>query len=179
MREVDWIGGGVAALGPLCTAVGLNAELEIEAPSGVSLWSGSYAAVAFWPTNEAHFTDHAERAEAWFADYLFGEERRRNARVVDGYLLLAFDRPVTKAIQSAVRAVELSTQICRKHAVWPEDDGAWRRLDAVTVLGLPDGVTSATGEPNWPDLDTESRALWSRIQKSGPKRAAEAEDRRT
>ncbi|HUO21158.1 MAG TPA: hypothetical protein VMU59_01420 [Caulobacteraceae bacterium] len=178
MTKADWIARGVEALGPLCTAVGLSAELDVEAPDGVSLWSGSYAAVAFWPTSETQFTAEAGRAEAWFADYLFGEERRRNARVVDGYLLLAFDRPVTEAIQSAVRTVELSTQICRKHAVWPEEDGIWRRLDAVTVLGLPDGVTSASGEPTWPVLDAEAAALWSRIQKSGPKRAAEAEDRR-
>jgi hypothetical protein len=178
MTEADWIADGVAALGPLCTAVGLSAELDIEAPDGVSLWSGSYAAVAVWPTSEADFTAQAGRAEAWFADYLFGEERRRNARVVDGYLLLAFDRPVTDALRGAVRTVELSTQICRKHAVWPEGDGVWRPLDAVTVLGLPEGVTSASGEPAWPVLDAEASALWTRIQRSGPKRAAEAEDRR-
>jgi hypothetical protein len=177
MTEADWIAEGVAALGPLCTAVGLSAELDAKTPDGVSLWSGSYAAVAFWPTSEAHFAAEAGQAEAWFADYLYGEERRRNARVVDGYLLLAFDRPVTDALLSAVRTVELSTQICRKHAVWPEEDGLWRRLDAVTVLGLPKGDTSGPAEPAWPKLDVEASALWTRIQKFGPKRAAEAEDR--
>jgi hypothetical protein len=178
MTEEDWIKNAVAALAPRCTAVGLSSELDIEAPDGVSLWSGSYAAVAFWPTSETQFTAQAGRAEAWFADYLFGEERRRNARVVDGYLLLALDRPVKDSLRDAVRTVELSTQICRKHAVWPEEDGVWRRFDAVTVLGLPEGVTSASGEPAWPVLDAEANALWTRIQKSGPKRAAEAEDRR-
>lgn len=178
MSDADWISAGVSALGPLCTAVGLSAELDIATPGGVSLWSGSYAAVAFWPTNEAQFTAHVGEAEAWFADYLYGQERRRNARVVDGYLLLAFDRQVTEALRGAVRTMELSTQICRKHAVWPEAGGVWRRLDAVTVLGLPSGVTSASGEPAWPVLDAEANALWNRIQRSGPKRAAEAEDRR-
>ncbi|MBZ9765515.1 hypothetical protein LB526_01905 [Mesorhizobium sp. CA6] len=178
MIEEDWIKNAVGALAPRCTAVGLSAELDIETPDGVSLWSGSYAAVAFWPISEAQFTAQAGRAEAWFADYLFGEERRRNARVVDGYLLLALDRPVEDTLLDAVRAVELSTQICRKHAVWPENDGVWRRFDAVTVLGLPEGVTSASGEPTWPVLDADANSLWTRIQKSGPKRAAEAEDRR-
>lgn len=178
MTDADWISDAVAALDPLCTAVGLSGEFDIKAPDGVLLWSGTYAAVAFWPTSEAQFTAQAGQAEAWFADYLFGEERNRNTRVVDGYLLLALDRPVTDALRDTVRTVELSTSICRKHAVWPEEDGVWRRFDAVTVLGLPKGVTSASGEPAWPVLDAEASALWTRIQRSGPKRAAEAEDRR-
>ncbi|MQB09393.1 hypothetical protein DXT96_05890 [Agrobacterium sp. ICMP 6402] len=176
MMEKDWISNGVSTLEQLCTAVGLAIEGDLEAPAGVTLWSSAYAAVAFWPMCEDQLVIDASKAEAWFADYLFGEERRRNARVVDGYLLLAFAQPVTEALLGAVRSVELSTQICRKHAVWPETNGEWRRLDAVTVLGLPKAVTSASGEPAWPVLDSEAASLWARIQTSGPKRAAEAEE---
>lgn len=176
MTDADWIGGGVKAIGPLCEAVGLAVEPDVEAPDGVTLWSGAYAAVAFWPTCEDQFVVQAGQAEAWFADYLYGAERRRNARVVDGYLLLAFAQPVAEALNSVVRSVELSTQICRKHAVWPDAGGAWPRLDAVTVLGLPTGVTAASSEPAWPALDAKATSLWARIQQFGPKRVAEAED---
>ena len=177
MTVEDWIDGGVAALDPLCVSVGLPFDVDLDAPKGVALWSGSYAAVLLWPVIEDQLAANAVEAEAWFADYLFGEERRRNARVVDGYLLLALSQPVSAALAGAVRSIELSTQICRKHAVWPDADGEWRRLDAVTVLGLPKAVTSASGEPAWPTLDAEAAALWSNIQRSGAKRAAEAEGR--
>lgn len=178
MTETSWIEVGASTLSPLCAAVGLNADPDVGAPPGVSLWCSGYAAVAFWPVALEAFAANAGEAETWFADYLYGQERRRNARVVDGYLLLAFEKPVPETHYGAIRAVELSTEVCRKHAVWPEDDGAWCRFDAVTVLGLPKALTSTSGEPKWPTLEGEAAALWARIQKSGPKRVADLEGRR-
>ncbi|WP_293678305.1 hypothetical protein [uncultured Phenylobacterium sp.] len=119
-----------------------------------------------------------DAGEAWLAEYLSEEEHRRGARVVDGYLLVALPTAATEDCASLVRAIELSTQVCRKHVIWPDEAGDWRRFDQVTVLGLPAGVTSASGEPAWPSLTGQAAALWSSIQRLGPVRAAVTEEGR-
>ena len=137
----------------------------------------SMRAVLFWPGEAERLGDVTTAAEAWLAEYLSNEEDRRGARVVDGYLLVALPCAVEEEHASLVRGIELSTQVCRKHVIWPDDSGRWRRLDGVTVLGLPAGVTSASGEPTWPSLTGEAATLWSSIQKLGPLRAAQAKKR--
>lgn len=173
-----WTDACKAALGPLCEAVDLRPEDRPELiPEGSAVWLGRYAIVVLWPTEAGKLTGDATLAEAWFADFLDAEEVRRNARVVDGYLLLALHEKTDEGQASEVRSVELSTRICRKHVVWPEADGQWLRFDGVTVLGLPPGVTSTSGEPEWPALAADARPLWTEIQK-GAAKAAQAEARR-
>lgn len=174
----DWNARGSATLDLLCRAVQLNpAPTAAGAPDEARLWTGRYAAVLCWPASEENLGSVATTAEGWFADFLLREEKRTVERVVDGYLLIALPKEPSKEATANVSRIELSTQICRKHIVWPEEDGEWLRFDGVTVLGLPEGETSAEGEPTWPRFSPEQEALWAEIQKS-PARAAQAEARR-
>lgn len=179
MTEPIWSEAAATALGPLCEAVGLQACSETRgATAGARLWSGRYAAVLFWPAAPDQLSVDVGLAEAWFADFLSSEEALRGARVLDGYLLLGLPAKIDDAGVALVREIELSTRICRKHVIWPEETGEWRRFDAVTVLGLPPGVTSAQGEPAWPTQDAEGSALWAEIQEHGASQAAQLEARR-
>lgn len=176
MTGVSWEDDGVAALDPLCRAVGLApVEIATTSPVGARLWTADYAALLFWVGTADSLRDATVAGEAWLAEYLAKEEQCRGARVVDGYLLVALPQPAKDDDAALVRAIELSTQICRKHVIWPEDNGAWLRIDEVTVLGLPPGVTSASGEPAWPSLTAEAASLWAAIQRLGAVRAAAAE----
>lgn len=176
MTEEIWTERGAEALGPLCEAVGLKPYSDtLGTPAGTALWSGRYAAVLLWPTAQGRLSEDANTAEAWFADFLSSEEALRGARVLDGYLLLGLSKKIDDAKAGLVRSIELSTQICRKQVMWPDEAGEWRRFDAVTVLGLPAGVTSAAGEPVWPTLAAEPSSLWTEIQRVGAARAAQLE----
>ncbi|PZQ65135.1 MAG: hypothetical protein DI570_02650 [Phenylobacterium zucineum] len=179
MTEPTWSEVAVTALGPLCEAVGLQARSETRgATADARLWSGRYAAVLFWPSAGDQLSEDVGVAEAWFADFLASEEALRGARVLDGYLLLGLSAKVDDAGVALVREIELSTRICRKQVMWPEETGEWRRFDAVTVLGLPPGVTSAEGEPAWPKHGAAASALWAEIQEHGAPQAAQLEARR-
>ena len=145
----------------------------------MSWWSGRYAAVVLWPvpSNEMGvLRAEALRAEGWFAEALAAEEANRDGRVLDGYLILALPSAPSDQVQAEVWHLELSSQVCRKHVVWPSGDArqSWLRLDSVTVLALPEGVTAVSGEPRWPTMEPEAEALWRDIERLGPAAAAEA-----
>ncbi len=75
-----------------------------------------------------------------------------------------------------VQTLELSTQVCRKHVIWPDDyDTGWRGLAAVGELGFPQEPARVRSQAR-PVLDEEAEALWRRIAEHGHGAVA-AEDR--
>lgn len=163
-----------------CAQVDLARIDAAEVPCGASLWSGDYACVVLWPvpaTDEAGFDVALRTGETWLADYLSGAESRRGARVIDGYLLLQLPGSPEETLLPRIREAELSFNVCRKHVVWAYagDPKQPPRLDSVTVLAVPEGITAASGEAHWPPLNPELTTLWDRIQNDGPAAAAQAE----
>ena len=163
-----------------CSQVDLVKVDGPSLPDKVNLWSGDYAAVLLWPvpSQDGGAFDLALRdGETWFADYLSSAESQRRARVIDGYLLLQLRASPDDALLPQIREAELSFKVCRKHVVWPYagDLKEPPRLDAVTVLAVPEGITAASGEVRWPTLDQNLTYLWDRIQVAGPAAAAQAE----
>jgi hypothetical protein len=176
----------IAALDEACGRVALRrlnaSELETPPPVAMSVWLGTYAAVVLCPviSDSAEGLRRAEaEAEAWIAELLDKYESAGHRRVIDGYLVLAVPNEPANSVADEVRRIELSSQVCRKHVIWPAsstdsegDRGSgWRRLDAVTAIALPQGVTAATG-PVWPELTEKAGALWQKISEFGPVAAA-------
>lgn len=163
-----------------CSQVDLARVAATSLPDGINLWSGDYASVLLWPVpsdDGAAFDVALRNGETWFADYLSGAENQRGARVIDGYLLLHLPASPDDTLLPRIREAELSFKVCRKHVVWPYagDLREPPRLDAVTVLAVPEGVTAASGEVRWPTLDQGLIGLWDRIQDAGPAAVAQAE----
>lgn len=163
-----------------CCQVDLARVDGASLPEGINLWSGDYASVLLWPVlsdDGAAFDLALRDGESWFADYLNGAESQRGARVIDGYLLLQLPASPENTLLPRIREAELSFKVCRKHVVWPYAGDLTEppRLDAVTVLAVPKGVTAASGEVRWPVLDQELTSLWDRIQDVGPAAVAKAE----
>jgi hypothetical protein len=164
-----------AQLDGLCCKVGLRfteglpeSKSGIVAPRGTALWSSSYAYLLLWPlasTEPSAIRHGASEAEGWFDEVLERLEASSLERAIDGYLVLALPQAPADDAREEVRRIELSSQICRKHLIWPgaageEDADVWRRIADVTVLGLPDAETAAAAELFWPDLDKEAQAIW-------------------
>ncbi|MET3413798.1 hypothetical protein [Methylobacterium sp. 1030] len=165
----------------LCDQVGLSrvrrlpagGMVPVEPPEGAAYWAGTYARLLFWPACEAGLAESARTGQAWLDTVLKADEGGRQAPV-DGYLVLAQE---TAPERGLVRALELSTQVCRKHVIWPdESETGWRGLAAVGVLGLPREAAFVRRQVQ-PTLDDEAEALWRRIAEHGHAAIA-AEDRK-
>src|SRR4051812_22692197 len=108
-------------------------------PDQAIVWTATYARLLLWPTpsnSRDALLSAAKCAQDWFDEQLLSAERSR-ATPIDGYLLLQLGEAPGDLL--AVREVELSTLVCRKSCLWP-DDGAldgWRGLQSVGALGLP------------------------------------------
>lgn len=190
-------GSPTQPLDELCRAVELfraavlpTIPLAPAPPDGVALWEGRYACVILWPVPET--TADALRAattrgQDW-ADAVLGEtERKVPTRVIDGYLILALTSAPSEKLYNQIRDIELSTQVCRKHVVWPTlsvgtsasiaDDikgkGQWERLTSVTVLGLPADGAPSVPSGSWPHLPSAAAQLWNDVETMGFRNAAE------
>jgi hypothetical protein len=172
----------------LCGKVGFHIEqlpkfknLNIEPPPGTTLWVSDYAAVLLWPidkTSAGPLQIAAEQGQSYFDELLVTKEGAANGRVVDGYLLLALPSAPTNDVQPTIRRLELSSQICRKHILWPKGPeelhqpavptSMWARIADVTVLGLPDANTAGSADVYWPQLDKEAEKLWRELENGNP-----------
>ncbi|SFU96525.1 MULTISPECIES: hypothetical protein [unclassified Methylobacterium] len=168
-----------ATLDALCDQVGLSRVERLPAgrtgavdpPEGTAFWAGTYAGLLFWPVAESGLAEAARTGQAWLDDVLKADEGGQAP--IDGYLVLA---QASAPERELVRALELSTQVCRKHVIWPDDcEMGWRGLAAVGVLGLPREAARVRRQAR-PALDAEAEALWQRIAEHGHG-AVVAEDR--
>lgn len=168
----------------LCTNVGLKRLAQLPefdhvaaAPDGVALWASTYARLLLWPcaANDMAAVDAAaDVGQRWFDEVLVAGERHAGGHPIDGYLVLALPEPPEEEAREDVRRLELSSQVCRKHLIWPskaEDPDhetvPWRRVADVTVLGLPLAEVIPGAELQWPPIDTEAKALWEELDAIG------------
>lgn len=156
-------------------------------PARAALWSSSYALLLLWPieSSESQAIEHgASEGEGWLDAALSELEAQRPERPLDGYLVIALPNPPEDRATEDIRRLELSSRICRKHLIWPSPnetiaagEDPWCRVADITVLGLPDAVTSAGDELYWPSMDSESEALWNDLlAKGAPATAQQDED---
>ncbi len=172
------------ALDVLCEKVQLQRtqslpllEINIVPPDNATLWLSSYASVLLWPCNATDLMSIQESAslgQTWFDEILSKAEQNTNGRPVDGYLVLALPESPASDAREGIRRLELSTQVCRKHIIWPAPPEeqtsslhSWLRLADVTVLGLPGDVGPSSRELLWPELDAEANKLWNELGSLG------------
>jgi hypothetical protein len=169
-----------AQLDALCRKVGLKLvdalpeEAGRRMPNDVSLWSSAYAQLLLWPCggNDARSIElAAESGQGWFDEVLTKGERVTCGRPIDGYLVIALTGEPDQGAMEDVRRLELSSQVCRKHLIWPSKDddevGQWLRVADVTVVGLPDAGTAGGSELYWPEIDSEAQAIWNDLAELG------------
>jgi hypothetical protein len=136
-------------------------------PQGAAFWSAGYACLLLWPITGVGLENFKESA-AMAQDFLDGilSEREGRNKHTDGYLVLALSEKPSGELDKAVRSLELSTNICRKNAIWPETDNAsivWSRISDVAVLGLPDIVAERSEKLTWPNMSEDVKALWLEV----------------
>ncbi|PRA51907.1 hypothetical protein [Brucella pituitosa] len=186
MTEIQHADGSlnlaVAQLDELCAKVGLQqaglpvAAGEYAVPAGTTLWTSRYARLVLWPCGSSDATGvtaAAREGQGWFDEILVrGEAQSRGP--IDGYLVLALPSAPTADASEDARRLELSSQVCRKHLIWPageadieENAGTWLRVADVTVVGLPDTMPSGGGELVWPKIDSEAQAVWDDLAALG------------
>jgi hypothetical protein len=147
-----------------------------DLPPGGEAWLSEHAWMLLWPVDDASsFTiKQAWRDAERHLDEVIPDEVATGGSVIDGYVVLALpERPTGDDALAMIREAELSPHICRKHVVWrddeanDEDDGgasgrAWRNVDTITVLSLPN-VTPSAGRVAFPQLPADAAALLDRI----------------
>jgi len=171
-----------AVLDSLCAKVGFARTEHLPlidgvAAEGIALWSSPYARLLLWPclASDAETIEMtAHSAQRWFDEVLISEERGMGGRPIDGYLVLALPTPPADDAREDVRRLELSAQVCRKHLIWPSllDDAdhadvPWRRIADITVVGLPNAKIKPGEELQWPEIDSEAKALWEELDAIG------------
>ena len=116
----------------------------------------------------------AAQGQAWFDEVLVRKERSSLGGLIDGYLVLALPEPPEVDAREKIRRLELSSQVCRKHIIWPStpadqahEPGLWQRVADITVLGLPETSAPSSSELGWPELDSEAQALWAELSTLG------------
>ncbi|WP_157403811.1 hypothetical protein [Pseudomonas helleri] len=162
-----------AVLDDLCGKVNLrrqslpNVEDVSDFPKHSAFWSSDYACVLLWPILGNDVNDLIEGA-AVAQDYLNGVlgEMDKLSKHIDGYLVLALNEKPSQEMDLVVRSLELSTNICRKNAIWPELNGGsycWSRISDVSVLGLPGLAPKSSEKLTWPVMDKDVRLLWLEV----------------
>lgn len=86
--------------------------------------------------------------------------------IVDGYLLLILQQEPTTKIKEIIREIELNTKVCRKHVVWPVEDGTkLDRLQFITVLALPKPLPSNASNETSYELSAKAQTLIAEYRK--------------
>ncbi len=104
-------------------------------PCAVRVWASRYAVLVAAATTAESAIAQSQSLQSWLDEVLLSRERDVRG-VVDGYLVLV---SLIELPANTVQQLRLDRRVCRKYAVWPQSTGdRWARLEAVTVLGLPD-----------------------------------------
>ena len=113
---------------------------DVKPPKGTLIWANSFAIMALVPITEttSDTLEHvSNQASEWIWQLLVMKERR--GQFFDGYLLFALPTIPDKKLRPILQKISLDTTVCRKHVIWPSEDGEWReQLWTVTALGLPE-----------------------------------------
>ena len=159
----------------LCSRVDLHrvegekASVSRSKPAGdYALWTAEYAQVLLAQVERLDRTRLATvvgKWQDWFDDILGRAEG--GSGVVDGYMVIKLSAEPLDELET-VRQLELSTQVCRKHFIWPDVTAqfGWRGLMSISVLGLPDG-NPAEEMTSLPALAPDVQQLWSDIEELG------------
>ncbi|MEW6380810.1 MAG: hypothetical protein AB1611_14550 [bacterium] len=112
---------------------------DITPPSATWVWRSPFAIIALCPVEKSTpsmLLEAQKEGTAWLDQYLITEEKY--GRLIDGYLLLALPATPDDELRRIARQVELDPHLCRKHVLWPSENGEWTdRLCRITTLGLP------------------------------------------
>lgn len=148
-----------------------------EPPQDAAIWEGTYASLVLWPVAESDQSQvrlAVARGQDWIDAVLNATERRVPLRTADGYLVLALPARPSRELEEDIRQIELSTQVCRKHVIWPRPDmTSWERLAYITVLGIPDSPEASELSAGWPDLRPRAAKLIEDVEALGYRAAAE------
>lgn len=181
-----------AELDFLCQKVKLTKLQELPrldhtpTPVGATLWLSEYAILLFWPafaSDQESIVAEAAKAQRWFDEVLSSKEKEKRRKLIDGYLVLALPVAPEAEAKEEVRKLEISSQICRKHVVWPRgevlrnSEQVWQRISDVTILGLPDVTITDTDGLYWPDIDSEAQAVWDDLISIGVSRTVQKDER--
>lgn len=113
---------------------------DVQPPKGTLTWVSSFAIMALIPITESTsdiLEPVSDQASEWIWQLLIMKERR--GQFFDGYLIFALPTIPDKKLRPIVQKISLDTTVCRKHVIWPSENGEWReQLWAVTALGLPE-----------------------------------------
>jgi len=151
-------------------------SIRQDLPPEGEAWLGEHAWMLLWPVDDASsFTiEQAWHDAERHLDEVIPDEVATGGSVIDGYVVLALpERPADDDALAMIRKAELSPHICRKHVVWRDDKaddkandgsdgGAWRNVDTITVLSLPN-VTASAERVAFPPLPADAAALLNRI----------------
>ena len=136
-------------------------QMELANSEGAEFWRNEFALLVLADvesTSEA-LKQSLHVCSDIIARYL--TQQQGNRRLIDGYLLLLMPTKPDEALRPVVQQIELNTSVCRKHVIWPDEDGNWSSaLGTVTTLGLPEVTFSLEPitEPEIPAIARQALA---------------------
>jgi hypothetical protein len=122
----------------------------------MELWQSNFAylALAKFPTDTLEsLMEVFERSSEILARII--RTRIGTSNLLDGYLLLVLRTTPDAGMRPNIRRLELNTNICRKHVLYPDEQGSWAStLNCVTTLGFPEmaTVSASAEEPVLPEM---------------------------
>jgi hypothetical protein len=114
----------------------------------MELWQSNFAYLALESLMEVF-----ERSSEILARII--RTRIGTSNLLDGYLLLVLRTTPDAGMRPNIRRLELNTNICRKHVLYPDEQGSWAStLNCVTTLGFPEmaTVSASAEEPVLPEM---------------------------
>jgi hypothetical protein len=138
-------------------------QLEFANMDGLEFWRSPFAILALTKVEENSLRS-LNQAFAESSD-IIGRIiclEQGNRRLIDGYLLLLMSEKPEEELRLGVQEAELNTSICRKHVLWPDEDGSWlSALSTVTTLGLPEvsPISTPLIEPVLPRIAKQALEL--------------------
>ena len=142
-------------------------------PDRVFVMHNSYALVAGYAAlpeeseTESSLREVKEQMHAFIRKALLALENQKGL-IVDGYLLIALHQAPLAEVKDTVRDIESDTKVCRKHVVWPvENGGNLDRLQFITILSLPEPLRGNSANTTSFELSAEANNLLTKYDELG------------